>query len=89
MSPTELEILRKYIVENLKKGFIRHSQSPCEVLILFVKKLNSTLRLCVDYHGLNKIITKNCYSLPLISEMLNHIYCAKYFTKVDVQNGYH
>src|ERR1700738_531275 len=44
MSPTELETLQKYIVKNLKKGFIHHSQSLCEVPILFMKKLDSTLR---------------------------------------------
>ena len=89
MSPTELETLRKYIVENLKKGFIRHSQSPCGAPILFVKKPDGTLRLCVDYRGLNKITTKNRYPLPLIGEMLDRISRAKYFTKVDLHDGYH
>ena len=89
MSPTELETLRKYIVENLKKGFIRHSQSPCGAPILFVKKPDGTLRLCVDYRGLNKITTKNRYPLPLIGEMLDRISRAKYFTKVDLRDGYH
>src|SRR5579859_542198 len=88
MSPLELETLRKYVEENLNKGFIRHSQSPCGVPVLFVKKSDGTLRLCVDYPGLNKITTKNRYPLPLIGEMLDPISRAKFFTKMDVQDGY-
>ena len=89
MSPTELEVLRKYIEENLKKGFIRHSQSSCGAPILFVKKADGGLRLCVDYRGLNKITSKNRYPLPLIAELLDRISRAKYFTKFDVRDGYH
>ena len=89
MSPLELEALKKYCEENLKKGFIRHSQSPCASPILFVKKLDGTLRLCVDYRGLNKITIKNRYPLPLIGELLDRISKAKYFTKFDVRDGYH
>jgi hypothetical protein len=89
LSPTELETLRKYIEENLSKGFIRHSQSPCGAPVLFVKKPDGGLRLCVDYRGLNKITTKNRYPLPLIGELLDRISRAKYFTKMDVRDGYY
>jgi len=88
MSPTELETLRKYVEENLAKGFLRHSQSPCGAPVLFVKKSDGTLRLCVDYRGLNKITIKNRYPLPLIAELLDRISRAKYFTKFDVRDGY-
>ena len=88
MSPVELEVLRKYIGENLRKGFIRHSQSSCGAPVLFVKKADGSLRLCVDYRGLNKITTKNRYPLPLIGEMLDRISRAKYFTKFDIRDGY-
>ena len=84
MSPAELEILRKYIEDNLRRRFIRHSQSPCGAPILFAKKPDGTLRLCVDYRGLNKITTKNRYPLPLIGELLDRISRAKFFTKFDV-----
>src|SRR5277367_785391 len=84
MSPVELEILRKSIQTNLRKGFIRHSQSPCGALILFAKKPDDTHRLCVDYRGLNEISTKNCYSLPLIGELLDRISRAKFFPKFDI-----
>ena len=89
MSPAELEVLRKYIDENLRKGFIRHSQSPCGAPVLFVKKADGGLRLCVDYRGLNKITIKNRYPLPLIAELLERISRAKFFTKFDVRDGYH
>jgi len=89
MSPAELEILRKYIEDNLRRRFIRHSQSPCGAPILFAKKPDGTLRLCVDYRALNKITTKNRYPLPLIGELLDRISRAKFFTKFDVRDGYH
>jgi hypothetical protein len=88
MSLTELETLHKYVEKNLNKGFLRHSQSPCGAPVLFVKKADGTLRLCVDYRGLNKITTKNRYPLLLIGELLDRICKAKYFTKFDIQDGY-
>ena len=88
LSQTELEALRKYIDDNLTKRFIRHSQSPCGASILFAKKADSSLRLWVDYRGLNKLTIKNQYPLPLISEIMERIGRAKYFTKFDVKDGY-
>jgi len=70
LSPMELEVVQKYITDNLKKGFIRHSQSPCGAPIVFAKKADGTLRLCMDYQSLNKITIKNRYPLLLISELL-------------------
>jgi len=67
----ELEILREYLDRLLEKGWIRPSKSPLGVLILFVLKPDRTIRLYVDYCGLNKIIIKNRYLLPLVSEMLD------------------
>jgi len=70
LSLAELEVVRTYITENLRKGFICHLQSPCGAPIVFVKKTDGTLRLCIDYWGLNKITIKNRYPLPLIGELL-------------------
>ncbi len=58
--------------------------------MLFVKKLNESLHLCVNYHDLNEITTvKNNYSLFLLSEMLNHFAHARHFIKIDIHNIYH
>jgi len=59
LSPVELETVRMYVEENLSKGFIRHSQSSCGAPIVFAKKKDGTLCLCVNYCGLNKITVKN------------------------------
>jgi hypothetical protein len=89
LSKVELDVLKDYIDENLRKGFIRHSQSPAGAPILFVKKPDGTLRLCVDYRGLNKITIKNKYPLPLIGELFDRVGKAKYFAKFDLRDGYH
>ena len=88
LSPAKLEVVRTYITENLRKGFICHSQSPCRAPIVFAKKADGTLWLCVDYRGLNKITIKNRYPQPLIGELLERISKVKYFTKFDVRDGY-
>jgi hypothetical protein len=89
LSQTELTELRRYIEENLDAGRIRPSQSPAGAPILFVPKTDGGLRLCVDYRGLNKVTVKNRYPLPLISEILDRIAGAKYFSKIDVQDAYY
>jgi hypothetical protein len=58
-SGPQLKVLDQHIKDNLHKGFICYSQSPAAVPILFVKKPDSYLRLCVNYRGLNKITIKN------------------------------
>ena len=69
---TELKLteLHKYLDENVEHGFIRPSQSPGGALIMFFKKKNGSLHLCVNYHGLNVVTIKNHYPLPLFSDML-------------------
>jgi hypothetical protein len=88
LSEVELETLRKYINEQLAKGFIRPSTSPYGSPVLFVKKPSGALRLCVDYRALNKQTIKNRYPLPLISEMLDRVGKAKYFTKIDLRDAF-
>ena len=88
LSPTELEVLRAYIDENLASGFIRHSKSPAGAPIFFVKKKDGSLRLVVDYRGLNKVTIRNRYALPLISSLLERIGGAKHFTKIDLRGAY-
>ena len=85
----ELEKLKTYIKANLASSFIKSSKSHAVAPILFVRKKNGSLRLCVDYQGLNNLIIKNCYLLSLISESLNRLGCAKHFTQLDLTNTYH
>ena len=88
LSELELKALRDYINENVAKGFIRHSTSPAGAPILFVKKKDGSLRLCVDYRGLNKITIKNRYPLPLIGELIDRLKTAKVFSKIDLRGAY-
>ena len=88
LSETELSTLRTWIKDNLDKGFIRRSTSSAGSPILFVKKKDGSLRLCVDYRGLNAITLKNRYPLPLISETLDRLREAKLFTALDLRGAY-
>ncbi len=71
LEPVELETLKDYIENNLANGFIKPSKSPAGALILFDKKLNGRLRLCVDYQGFNNLTIKNWYPLLLVGESLD------------------
>ena len=88
MSEKELKALKDYIDDMLGKGFIRSSNSPAGALVLFVKKKDGSLRLCVDYRALNRITRKNRYPLPLIGPLVDQLQKAKYFTKLDLRAGY-
>ena len=58
-------------------------------LVLFVPKKDGTLRLCVDYRGLNKITKKNRLALPLISKTLNRLIEVKFFTKLNLKDTFY
>ena len=89
MSREELLVLKKYIKENLEKGFIRPSSSPASSPVLFVKKPGGGLRFCVDYRSLNELTIKNRYPIPRIHETLTLLGKAKYFSKLDVISAFH
>jgi hypothetical protein len=84
-----LEVLKAYLEESLAKGFIRQSTSPAGAPILFVPKKDGTLRLCVDYRGLNAVTVKNRYPLPLIGEIMDRVNGATVFSKIDLKDAYH
>ena len=73
LRPMEPEILKAYIKNKLASGFIRPFKSPAGVPILFDKKPDGSLRLCVDYRGLNNLTIKNWYLLPLVRELLDRL----------------
>jgi len=85
MSDAELKEVRKWIDENLSKSFIRASSSSAVSPILFVKKKDGSLQLCVDYRALNDITVKDRHLLPRIEETLNQIRGCRYFTRLDLR----
>ena len=89
LGPIELETLKTYIKTNLANGFIWSSKSLAGAFILSVRKPDGSLRLCVDYQGLNNLIIKNWYPLPLIGESLDRLSRAKRFTQLDLTSAYH
>ena len=75
--------------ELLDKGFIRPNVMPWGALVLFVKKKDSTLRLCIDYKQLNKMTIKNKYPLSRIGDLFDQLQEATIFLKIDLRSGYH
>src|ERR1700720_361735 len=89
LSQTELKVLREFLDENLAAGFISSTRSPHGAPILFVKKKDGGLRLCINFHRLNKITKKDRYPLPLIMDLLDSAGKARIYTKIDLQHAYH
>jgi len=89
LSQDELKELRSYIKQNEGRGWIRETYSDGGSPIMFVKKKDGKLRLCVDYWALNYVTKKDRYRLPLIGEALERLQTAKYYTKLDIKDAYH
>jgi hypothetical protein len=89
MSALELKELQLQLEELLKKGYICPSVSPWGAPVLFIKKKDGTLRLCIDFRQLNKVMMKNKYPLPRIDDLLDQLKDAKIFSKIDLRSGYH
>jgi hypothetical protein len=89
LSQSELTALRTFLDEHLASGVIRPSSSTHATPVLFVRKKDGSLRLCVDFRGLNKITKKDRYPLPRISDLLDAPSHAKIYTKLDLRHAYH
>ena len=85
----ELQELKVQTRELLDKGFIRLSTSPWGAPVLFVKKKDKTLRLCIDYRQLNRVTIKNRYPLSRIDDLFDQLRGARVYSKIDLRTGYH
>ncbi|GBG76400.1 hypothetical protein CBR_g22148 [Chara braunii] len=89
MSEEELSVLRAQLDDLLEKGWIRPSSSVYGALVLFVRKKNKDLRLCIDYRKLNAQTIKNADPLPRIDDLLERLGGAQFLSKLDLKLGYH
>ena len=89
MAPTKMKELAKQLQELLDKGVIRPSVSSWGAPVLFVKKKDGSMRLCIDYRELIKLTIKNRYPPPHIDNLFDQLKGATYFSKVDLRSGYH
>ena len=87
--PVELKELKDQLQDLLSKGFIRPSVSPWGALVLFVKKKDGTIRMCIDYRHLNKVTVNNKYPFPRIDDLFDLLQGAPLFSKIDLRSGYH
>lgn len=89
MAPAELKEFHIQLKDLIDKGFIRPSYSPWGAPVLFVKKKDGTLRMCIDYRELNKVTIKNRYPLPRIDDLFDQLKGVSLFSKIDLRSGYH
>ncbi|GJY72051.1 putative reverse transcriptase domain-containing protein [Tanacetum coccineum] len=89
LAPSEMQELSEQLKELQDKGFIRPSHSPWGAPVLFVKKKDGSMRMCIDYRELNKLTVKNRYPLPRIDDLFDQLQGARYFSKIDLRSGYH
>jgi hypothetical protein len=85
----ELEELKKQLRELSDKGYIRPSASPWGSPVLFVKKKDGSMRMCIDYRNLKAMTVKNKYPLPRLDDLLDQLKDAKFFAKINLRSGYH
>ena len=84
MAPTELKELKSQLQELMDKGFIQPSVLPWGAPVLFVKKKDGTLRMCIDYRKINKVTVKNRYPLLRIEDLFYQLKGAVVYSKIDL-----
>ena len=88
MTPVKLQELKVQLQELLGKS-IRPSTSPWGASVLFVKKKDKTLRLCIDHRQLNRVTIKNMYHLPMIDDLFDQLRGPRVYNKIDLRTGYY
>ena len=89
MALAELQKLKVQLHDLLDRGFIRLRTSPWGALVLFAKKKDKALQLCIDYLGLNEVTIKNRYPLLRIDDLFNQLRGARVYSKIDLRTCYH
>ncbi|GJV50112.1 putative reverse transcriptase domain-containing protein [Tanacetum coccineum] len=89
LAPSEMQELSEQLKELQDKGFIRPSHPPWGAPVLFVKKNDGSMHMCIDYREMNKLTVKNRYPLPRIDYLFDKLQGARYFSKIDLRSGYH
>ena len=89
MAPVELRELKTQMQDLLDKGIIRPNVSPWGAPVLFVKRKDGNMRLCIDYRELKNLTIKNKYPLPRIDDLFDQLKGTIYFSKIDLRSGYH
>lgn len=89
LTPMEKDQVEAQVKDFLAKQWIRPSRSPYGAAVLFVQKKDGSLRMCVDYRGLNKATVKDKYPLPRIDDLIDKLHGATVFSSLDLQSGYH
>ena len=84
MASAELKELKEKLKDLLERGFIRPSVSPWGARVLFTKKKDGSLRMCIDYRQLNKVTIKNKYPIPKIDDLFDQLQGASHFSKIEI-----
>ncbi|GJU83154.1 putative reverse transcriptase domain-containing protein [Tanacetum coccineum] len=89
LAPSKMQELSNQLQELSDRGFIRPSTSPWGAPVLFVKKKDTSFRMCIDYQELNKLNVKNRYPLPRIDDLFDQLQGSSVYSKIDLRSGYH
>nr|GEY68304.1 putative reverse transcriptase domain-containing protein [Tanacetum cinerariifolium] len=89
LAPSKMQELSNQLQELADRGFIHPSTSPWGAPVLFVKKKDGSIRMCIDYRELNKLTVKNRYPLPRINDLFDQLQVSSVYSKIDLRSGYH